>query len=71
MTRAANDETPGTPSDQGSRPPQPDVIQPDQDTRRVAVLTEDGHRRPGAAAAFVPGTSGPTRPTWVPWPRMP
>ena len=46
MTWAANNETPGTSGDQGSRPPQPDVIQPDQDTRRVASGPEDGPRRP-------------------------
>ena len=46
MTGAANNETPGTGGDQGSRPPQTDVIQPDQGTQRVAVLPEDGHHRP-------------------------
>ena len=46
MTWAANNETPGTGGYQGSRPPQADVIQPDQGTRRVAVLPGDGHRRP-------------------------
>jgi len=46
MTRAANNETPGTRGDQGSRPPQPEVIQPDQSTRRVASGPDDGHRRP-------------------------
>jgi hypothetical protein len=49
MTGAANNETPGTGGDQGSRPPQADVIQPDQSTdrgtQRVAVLPEGGHRR--------------------------
>ena len=46
MTWASNNETPGTLGDQGSPPPQADVIQPDQGTRRVAVLPEEGHRRP-------------------------
>jgi hypothetical protein len=44
MTWAANNETPGTGDDQGSRPPQAHVIQPDQGTRPVAVLPDDGHR---------------------------
>ena len=46
MTRAAHNETPGTRGDQGSRPPQPEVIRPDQSTRRVASGPDDGHRRP-------------------------
>lgn len=46
MTGAANNETPGTGGDRGSRPPQADVIQPDNDPQRVAVLPGDGHRRP-------------------------
>ncbi len=46
MTWAANNETPGTHGDQGSHPPQADVTQPDQGTRRVAVLTDDAPRRP-------------------------
>ena len=46
MTGAANNETPGTGGDQGSHPPQPEVIQPAQGTRPVAVLPDDGHRRP-------------------------
>jgi hypothetical protein len=50
MTRAANNETPGTCGDQGSHPPQPEVIQPDQSTRRVAVLPDDGHRGPGSGS---------------------
>ena len=46
MTWAANNETPGTGDDQGSRPPQAHVSQPDQGTRPVAVLPDDAHRRP-------------------------
>jgi hypothetical protein len=46
MTGTANNETPGTGDDQGSRPPQSEVIQPGQGAPRVAVLTEDGHRHP-------------------------
>ena len=46
MTGAANNETPGTGGDRGSRPPQADVIQPDNGTQRVDVLPEDRHRRP-------------------------
>jgi hypothetical protein len=46
MTGAANNETPGTGGDRGSRPPQADVIQPDNGTQRVGVLPEDRHRRP-------------------------
>jgi hypothetical protein len=46
MTGAANNETPGTSGDRGSRPQRADAIQPDQGTKRVAALTEDGHRRP-------------------------
>ena len=46
MTGTSNNETPGTGGDRGSRPPQADVIQPDNDPQRVAVLPEDRHRRP-------------------------
>ena len=81
MTWASNNETPGTLGDQGSPPPQADVIQPDQGTRRVAVLRmarrlaaplpKKDIAAPAAAAAFGPSTPGPTRPTWARWPRMP
>jgi hypothetical protein len=46
MTGTSNNETPGPGGDRGSRPPQADVIQPDNDPRRVAVLPGDGHGRP-------------------------
>ena len=46
MTGAANNETPGTGDDRGSRPPQADAIEPGNGTQRVAVLPEDGQRRP-------------------------
>lgn len=46
MTGAANSETPGTGDDRGSRPPQADAIEPGNGTQRVAVLPEDGQRRP-------------------------
>ena len=46
MTGAANSETPGTGDDRGSRPPQADVTEPGNGTQRVAVLPEDGQRRP-------------------------
>ena len=46
MTGTSNNETPGPGGDRGSRPPQADVIQPDADPQRVAVLPGDGHRRP-------------------------
>ena len=45
MTGTSNNETPGPGGDQGSRPPQADVIQPDNPPQRVAVLPEDRHRR--------------------------
>ena len=46
MTGTSNNETPGPGGDWGSRPPQADAIQPDNDPQRVAVLPGDGHRRP-------------------------
>ena len=46
MTGTLNNETPGPRGDRGSRPPQADVIQPDNDPQRAAVLAGDGHRRP-------------------------
>jgi hypothetical protein len=46
MTGTSNNETPGPGGDRGSRPPQADVIQLDNDPARVAVLPGDGHRRP-------------------------
>ena len=46
MTGTSNNETPGPGGDWGSRPPQADVIQPDNGTQRVDVLLEDRHRRP-------------------------
>jgi hypothetical protein len=46
MTGTSNNKTPGPDGDWGSRPPQADVIQPDNDLRRVAVLPGDGHRPP-------------------------
>ncbi len=46
MTGTSNNETPGPGGDRGSRPPQADVLQPDNDPRRVAVLPGDGDRRP-------------------------
>ncbi len=46
MTGTANNETPGTGGDGGSRLPQADVIQPDNGPQRVAVLPEDADRRP-------------------------
>ena len=46
MTGTANNETPGTGGDGGSRPPQADVSQPASGPQRVAVLPEDRHRRP-------------------------
>jgi hypothetical protein len=46
MTGTSNNETPGPGGDRGSRPPQADVMQPDNDPRRVAVLTEDRRPRP-------------------------
>ena len=46
MTGTANNETPGTGGDGGSRPPQADDIQPASGPQRVAVLPADGHRRP-------------------------
>ena len=46
MTGTANNETPGTGGDGGSRPPQADVNQPASGPQRVAVLPGDGHRRP-------------------------
>ena len=46
MTGTSNNETPGPGGDWGSRRPQADVIQPDNDPQRVAVLPGDGPRRP-------------------------
>ena len=46
MTGTSNNETPGPGGEWGSRPPQADVIQPDNAPQRVAVLPGDGHRRP-------------------------
>ena len=46
MTGTSNNETPGPGGDRGSRPPQADVIQPDNGTQSVDVLPEDRHRRP-------------------------
>ena len=46
MTGTSNNETPGSGGDQGSRPPQAAVIEPDNGTQRVDVLPEDRHRRP-------------------------
>ena len=46
MTGTSNNETPGPGGDRVTRPPQADVIQPDNDPRRVAVLPGDGHGRP-------------------------
>ena len=54
MTRAANNDTPGTGGDQGSPPPQAHVIQPDQGTRSVALLPDDGHRRPRSGSRLRP-----------------
>ena len=71
MTWAANNETPGTGGDQGSPPPQAHVTQPDQGTRPVAALPATHTAAPAAAAASGPRASGPTRPTWARWPRMP
>ena len=44
MTGTSNNETPGPDRDWGSRPPQADVSQPDNDPQRVAVLPGDGRR---------------------------
>jgi hypothetical protein len=46
MTGTANNETPGTSGDRGARPPQADVIQPDDGAQRAAVPPAAGHRRP-------------------------
>jgi len=62
MTWAANNETPGTCGDQGSRPPQADVIQPDQGTPRVAVLPGDAHRRPRSGSRLRPTRIRPDPP---------
>ncbi len=62
MTWAANNDTPGTGGDQGSPPPQAHVTQPDQGTRRVAVLPADGHRRPRSGSRLRPTRIRPDPP---------
>ena len=62
MTGTSNNETPGPGGDRGSRPPQADVIQPDNGTQRVDVLPEDRHRRPriGTPPAVLARTARPS-----------
>jgi hypothetical protein len=46
MSGTTNNETPSPGGDEGSRPPQADVSQPDNGPQRVAVLPGDEHRHP-------------------------
>ncbi len=46
MTGTTNNGTPGPDGNWGPRPPQADIIEPDQGTQRVAVLPGDEPRRP-------------------------